>query len=227
VKLNRLIKRLRREALANPKKAAVLGLLALVALYYWAPLVHGWIDNEQANDDAQAAAVDPGLDPFVLGHFGSTREVPPQVSTPPDQAASHPWEQIDQWMAKDPRTVSADDVPDWRDPFAPTLWADAGDEPELDAQQTLPAELVLTADSLNLQLTSTMVGPLGRLAMIDGKTYGEGETLEITRNQQPLELKLVQVLPRRVVLQGQGRQFELVIPERESSGRIELTRDRN
>src|SRR5688572_4841121 len=45
-------KRLQREVLGNPKKAFLLGLLCLVAAYFWAPLVAGWFKG----DDVSAAA---------------------------------------------------------------------------------------------------------------------------------------------------------------------------
>ena len=41
--LERFAKRLRREVIANPKKAAILGIMLLVAIYFWTPLVMGWM----------------------------------------------------------------------------------------------------------------------------------------------------------------------------------------
>ena len=42
VKLHKLAKQARRDLLANPKKAAILGLMLLVALYFWGPLLWKW-----------------------------------------------------------------------------------------------------------------------------------------------------------------------------------------
>ena len=42
MKLDKLVKQIGRDAAANPKKAALLGVMAVLALYFWAPLLVGW-----------------------------------------------------------------------------------------------------------------------------------------------------------------------------------------
>ncbi len=102
---NRLTKRLRREISANPKKALFLGLLILAALYFWAPLVRGWIT--QGNSPTTTAIADPRADlPAAAPEKPTT--------TPPKEAAQglrHPWEQLVRWMENDPRTSVAGPLP--------------------------------------------------------------------------------------------------------------------
>jgi hypothetical protein len=49
VKLDKLVKQLRRDATANPKKTALLGVMALVALYFWGPLLWKGVVAEKGN----------------------------------------------------------------------------------------------------------------------------------------------------------------------------------
>jgi hypothetical protein len=39
----RIARQLRREIKANPKRAALLGGLVAIGIYFWAPLVAGWV----------------------------------------------------------------------------------------------------------------------------------------------------------------------------------------
>src|SRR6188474_2854883 len=43
VKLDKLLKMLKRDLAANPMKAGVLGILLLGGLYFWGPLVWKWV----------------------------------------------------------------------------------------------------------------------------------------------------------------------------------------
>ena len=57
VKLDKLTKQLRRDIAANPKKAAALGLMVLVALYFWGPLVWSWFAPAAARESSKASNV--------------------------------------------------------------------------------------------------------------------------------------------------------------------------
>jgi len=203
---------MRREVLANPKKAAILGLLALVALYYWAPLVRGWIAPEQASAELAVAEADAELAPGAPAD-----SAPAGTSTPaPEKISSHTWTQVDQWMRKDP-TTTAEDLADWRDPFAV---ASAGAELAADEEAQLE-DAEATPEALGVELSATLVGPRRRVALIDGKAYREGQTVRINQSDRPIEFELVEVLRERIVLDRDGKRFDLMIPQRETTGRIE------
>ena len=90
MRLDKLGKKLRREIAASPKKAALLGLITVAALYFWAPLVLGWLGKDKATPSAEptpAAAAEPS----------ATQPAPPTaVADAPPSLPS--WEQVVQWM---------------------------------------------------------------------------------------------------------------------------------
>ena len=53
---NNLVKRLRREITASPKKAAVLGISFVIAIWFWAPLIGKWIGVKSSEEAAVAPA---------------------------------------------------------------------------------------------------------------------------------------------------------------------------
>ncbi len=208
--LSRLARQLRREAMANPKKAAVLGLLVLVALYYWGPLVWGWVAADEAAGpppDAPAAGVaSPGAANLA------TTEPTPQDG----QTVTYPWTQLDEWIRQDPMTAPAEDVARWRDPFA---FASTGPKAaEVEPAQGEPSRL--SPEGLGIELAGTLVGPRRRVALIGGKAYREGQTVKIDRNGQSLEFQLAEVHSQRIVLEREGRRFDLLIPKRNAAGGI-------
>ena len=73
-------------------------------------------------------------------------------------------------------------------------------------------------------LTSTILGPERRVAQINGKSYMEGQTIEVEREKNSIHAtyKLMEVHPRRVVLQSDEGPLELIIPEPNGSGKIEI-----
>jgi hypothetical protein len=223
--LNKLVRQLRGEARANPKKAAILGVLGLVALYFWGPLVWGRVAPEQASGGP------PGTDghrPEVgrlvpeadanAAPFPSTASTQPQPSAKEEeQACPYPWTQLNEWMRQDPMTT-AEDLTGWRDPFDPIVSAEDMDEHER-AQAGAPQ---VTPESLAVELSGTLIGPRRRVALIGGKAYREGQTVTIDHSGQPVELNLIEVHPRRIVLEWEGNRLDLAIPERNTAGQIEL-----
>ena len=97
VKIGNIAKQLRREATANPKKASVLGLLAVVALWFWAPLVWGWIFASE--DEEGVKATQPTAQSAPTG--GTPRPRTPTGGSPESGTAAkkeetprHPWQQL-------------------------------------------------------------------------------------------------------------------------------------
>ena len=213
--LNKLARQLRREAMANPKKAAILAVLALVAVYFWGPLVWGWVAPEQASGEPPNGKDEAAAEPGTLANTAST-----QPQEPPEKeqtACPYPWTQLDEWMRGDPMTTPAEDLTGWRDPFASDLAGAGGDEHE-GAQAAVPQ---VTPESLGVELSGTLIGPRRRVALIGGKAYRAGQTVTIDHAGRPVDLKLIEVHPRRIVLEWEGNRFDLVIPERKTTGQIE------
>lgn len=219
MELSKWIKRLRREATANPKKAAVLGLLLVVALYFWAPLLRGWIGKKDLSEkDIAVAPASKGENAFPLRAQETTTNKPAQ------EAAVHTWEEWDQWITRDPRTKAVKDLPVHRDPFLPVRKVvQEKTEKPLTPKRIEPTRIAVTPASLSMQLSSTVVGPSPRLAVINGKVYREGEVISLNKDGRKVAFTLTQVRARQVILSSPDGRFELNLPERKRSGRLELS----
>jgi len=213
--LSKLVRQLRREAMANPKKAAILAVLVLVAAYFWGPLLWGWVASEQASGEPPNGQTEPAAGPTALTDAASTQ--PPGLPDEQQKACPHPWTQLDQWMAEDPMTTPAEQVAGWRDPFAGVASGAEGDP-----AATAPAAVApLTPESLGVELSGTLIGPRRRVALIGGKAYRAGQSVTVDHAGRPIELQLVEVHPRRIVLAWEGSRFDLAIPQQQSAAQIE------
>ena len=212
------IKRLRREAAASPKKAAALGVIFIVALYFWAPLLKNWIAKSEPSEGSNAGSY--GTD------GGASVAVTPPGTAPADPTqAKDPVYAWDQWIKRieqDPRTKVARDLADRPDPFhrvpRPAV------EEVVVKKKPETVRVTATPASLAMQLTSTVVGSGPRLAVVNGKVYREGDTITVLKDSQKVEFKLAEVGVRRVVLLSQNERFELSLPARKRSGRVELSK---
>ena len=214
---SKFIKRLRRETIANPKKALFLGLLTLAAIYFWAPLMGGWFtedDSPSTTAVADPAAGSPAAAP------GRPKTTPKEQKEEEAEVPRHHWGELARWMDNDPRTSAAILPAEQRDPFVTPRTQIAKDQAP---QKPKTANPHLTPKSLGMELSSTIVGPRRRLARISGKTYKLGQTVTMDKDGQQITFTLVEVHPRRVVLEREGMKFELKIPSRGNSGLIELT----
>ncbi|MEN6404968.1 MAG: hypothetical protein ABFC77_00700, partial [Thermoguttaceae bacterium] len=162
--LEKLVKKLRREASVNPKKAVFLGIATLVAAYFWMPLVWGWIGK--GNQNAAVAGTVPHS--AMMTDVGNVAQA---------NGTDRPsWQQIVRAMHNDPRTMSAPTLTQARNPFEPSGSAAA----EAAAVEKAKKQTAATPQSLGLVLTSTILGPQRRVARISGKTYSVGQTIEIS-----------------------------------------------
>ena len=225
VSAKQLTRRLRREVTANPRKAAILGLLALVALYFWAPLLWGWIagGNSEA-EPAQAAATPEGMPPVLsrLAPFSP----PAAVNRPPagqgkEPLTSYSWDRLARWIEDDPRMKPAREFASRRDPFHAVV-QEVAEKPDSEQIKAAEAAAAVTPESLGLVLSSTLIGPHRRTALVNGRTYEQGRTIELAKDGRPFEFTLSEVHPRRIVLKREGRRYELTIPQPAASGRLEL-----
>ncbi len=111
-----------------------------------------------------------------------------------------------------------------RDPFeAPTVKS-------VEAKLIEPAPKVptITPTAAGLVLTSTIIGPGRRIAQINGKTYSVGQTVVVKNEKEKqtpeARFRVLEVDPRRAVLESDGQRFELSIPEPSQSAKIEITK---
>ncbi|MBN1396022.1 MAG: hypothetical protein JW959_13450 [Pirellulales bacterium] len=212
MKLGNITKRLRREAAANPKKAAILGILFVVSLYFWVPLVGGWLGGEETS-----TAAAPQSATAVAGPSSSAPSVAEKAEN------RHSWRQIDRWRREDPRTTTSRQVVRTRDPFEFPKSEIAKTE---SAETTNPSNRIVTPEDAGLSLSSTIIGPRSRMARINGKTYTIGQSIETTNEEAALKavFKLTEVNPDGVVLESDSGRFELTLPDPRKSGKIEIHR---
>lgn len=193
----------------------MLGLVTVLALYFWAPLLRGWFASDQAGvqatTEAAPATVAAGVQPAAVAPVASEK---PAVRLPS-------WQQVVEWRQKDPRTMIAPVLTQTRDPFE----SPKGDAPEMTAEETLKAKPpVITPKAAGLVLTSTIIGAQRRVVQINGNSYSVGQTIEVAKDKDSarMKYKLIEVHPRRAVLEADGERFELTIPEPERSDKIQF-----
>jgi len=233
--VQRLIQQLGKEARRSPKKAAVLGLLTLVALWFWAPLIWSWVAPDQSGEETavvQAGVTSaPSLAPAHTSLpaassqpavSASSAETAPARARGKGASPSRPdWRQLVEWMGIATCTQPAELPEGLRDPFALSVEpepavaveTESGPEPE-------EAQPAVDPASLGLVLSSTIVGPRLRAARIAGKTYHRGETLVVTKDGRQYQFVLAEIHPRVVVLEGEAGRFELRLPKPDLSNAI-------
>jgi len=110
-----------------------------------------------------------------------------------------------------------------RDPFEPPRTEVAESKAEVE-DKSRPKPPTITPSAAGLVLTSTIIGPQRRIAQISGKTYVVGQAIEAVKDKETLGVafKLVEVHPRRAILEADGQRFELTIPEPDKSSKIEF-----
>ena len=186
--LQKLSKKVRRELTRNPKKTSVLALLALVACYFWAPLIFGWLAPDaspNADEAAQADATDAASTAAASGLAPATADAATQRAQAQRAALAEQWASIVAAMSKDPLTLPAKDVAAFRDPFETpaghattgTAGGDNSQTPHIAAAGE--AERELTPQRAGIVLHFTVVGPRDKLARINGQNYREGESIPI------------------------------------------------
>jgi hypothetical protein len=206
VKLDKVAKQLRRDLLANPKKAAALGLMLLVAAYFWAPLAWRWLSPPGKKT---AKGTDTNL---IL----TDDPVEPNAKAKGSAIAVFRWEKVRELMDADPRMLTALLDADWRDPFIPPPPVDTSD-PEESAAQTeaqraaAPPPAELGPQEAGLKLASVAILPRGRSAIVNGETYREGQTIVAAGKDKTaaLEFVIVRIERRGVELERNGKTWQL------------------
>lgn len=243
--ISKLKNQLLREAKANPKKAVALGLLLVVALWFWVPLLVGGTEaDEQASKQQKPAPEDPAasLAPpeWRAAMQGSL------ISEAEAQKPSYPWRQIALWREQDPRTLPVVEPVVARDPFWPPperlVEAESGEDEEENSdanQPVVPVVEELTPQAAGLTLSSTLVSRSSRLALINGKTYRVGDMVPVEESDEPSAVAgpesaadgqkkpgflVARIDARAVVLERLDKQYTLALAPRSSSqpDRVEM-----
>ena len=202
MKLDKIARQIRRDLVASPKKAVALGLMLLVAIYFWAPMVWGWIKPGTSDGKPTVAASevileDDPVDPVATAH---------------KKGRVFSWEKVRRKVAADPRMTPALFETSWSDPFRPAEIRETGGPASTATELARGTAQVDPAD-LGLKLTSVAISSRHRVAIINGEKYREGELVPVTgkdgQSATGVEFRLVQVGFYEVGLEYQGKTYTL------------------
>lgn len=207
--LSKLSKQLQRELKASPKKAGMLALLGVLALWFWAPLVF--------KRSASASSVAPVAAPVPVPAVAS--QTPPSPASPTTDSA---WQQTAEAIDRDPAMQPADLTAVWTEKewfaSAEAVLAASKPEPAADPAEPEAPEPEVTPESLDILVSSTLVGSNRSAARINGKIYEAGDEIEVDGTT----FVVARVTQNQVLLERKGRQFPLAVKRRTSKGRIEV-----
>jgi hypothetical protein len=216
--MDKLVKQLRRDLAANPKKAAALGLMILVALYFWGPLAWKWMSasGNKRSGKANLASLILTDDPAEPSQQSKARG-----------GAKFKWEKARQLIRQDPRMVSATFDPSWHDPFGKPI-APAQD-PIVEAAQAeaaTAAAAMAEAKNLGIVLEGVIISLRSRVATINGEACHEGDVITVKDKQDKgttYRFRVVRIRRQGVDLEVGGRTFtlELTQPKLGSGDEIE------
>lgn len=222
MKLDNLAKKLSRDLAANPKKAALLGLMVAVALYFWFPLLKDWIGSGAGTKTAEAANVILTDDPVEPGDAGRK----------PKETLK--WEKVRQCVDSDPWMASAALDAQWHDPFAlPERAAESpmdagGATAEATAAAVQSSEVEVDPADAGLSVASVVVGPRMRAVTIGGEVYRENDVIVASAaDGETLEFRIVSIAPTEVQFQRNGKVYRLELsrPQLAKGDRIQPVGD--
>ncbi|MBA2114976.1 hypothetical protein [Bremerella alba] len=198
---NQLTKEIKR----NPAKAAILGGLLLVAIWFWYPLVQKWFGGKSRPVASQSAEHD-----LVIPQATQlpTPEVPAIAESVP--AVIKDWRSIAQQISDDPwmnkGTLRQSDF----DPFYP----EQPPETVLTATNTTSdstPSLDVPPETAGLVVSSVIVGGRVTIARVNNQNYRVGDTIRVS--DANIRYTLVEVHSWGVLLKGTQRVHELPIDD--------------
>ena len=209
-----LIRKLRREVTANPKKTGILAVISVAAIWFWIPLVAKWCGATKGAPLAAAPAASPASGPASAPTTAVTPVV--QDPTPPPTSPCERWQVVAERLDRDPRMKATGEFGRWRDPFGPSASELAAAERAAIQQQREKTTKIQrpTPSAAGLVLSSTMVRPAGSVAMINGIAYHEGSLVPAGE----AGFRLVEIRPRHVVLVHDNQHYELHLNSVEIAG---------
>jgi hypothetical protein len=207
VNLDKLAKQLRRDLAANPKKAAILGLMVLVALYFWGPLVWTWMKASGSKRSSKLTTAS-----LIL----TDDPAEPTTSSRQRGGAKFRWERVRQLTRNDPHMVSAKFDAAWVDPFSRPAVAEtsatAGGTPKDDAATAAAGIAGAEPSDIGIVLGGVMIGPRNRVATINGEACHEGDVIEVTDKMDKSisrRFRVVKITRQGVELEIGGRTLTL------------------
>jgi hypothetical protein len=200
---SKFVKKLKKDLKKSPGKAAVLALVSVVAIWFWAPLVTGMFGG--TSKPVATPAVSP----------------PPAATTTNAVAGPTPlqpttdWKRIAEAIDKDPRMKPAAKLVLARDPFCP-IEPEHTKEVVEDAKPELqPIALDVAPAEAGLVLSGTIVGSHRSVARLNGKSYSAGDLVKAPAAEVPLSYRIVNIGGRSVTLALGDKQYELKMSRRQ------------
>jgi hypothetical protein len=212
VKLDKLLKKLKRDITASPQKAAALGLMVLVALYFWAPLVLKFAGGKTKSKKVAASQVILTDDPILT------------------KVAAHPaidstrWDRVRHSITQDRLMLAVAHRAEWRDPFQRLSIeskseeskneTEAAPQPESRAESPVVDEAKAQELIAGITISTLLIGKRDSAALIRGTVYRVGDTIQLDdeKGERDLELRVVSIDPDGVVLEHRGKKFRIERP---------------
>jgi hypothetical protein len=224
---------LKGDLLRSPKKAAIFGILILVALWFWAPLLTKWgSQGRESKAEVTSGTVAPQA---VAGTSGALAQVGSQgTSQATEKRKSLSWTELLSAIESDGRMRPATLDHGFVSPFMQDAPTPDDAKTDVAKETTKPADL--HSAELGLVLTSTLVGPGSRLATIKGETYRQGDFVmvgdagdEVEASSQRstanvTEFRVEKVQPNYVILTHQAKSCRLDLQRGALAGRARKIR---
>lgn len=211
--MEKFVKKLKKDLKKSPGKAAVLALLSVVALWFWAPLVMQLFGKEAE----PVVALTPSRSP--ANSTTNTIAVPAVIQTPTS------WKELAAAIDRDPRMKPAARLTLTRDPFRPIEPEQPKEVAAATKHEPQPAPLDVPPSEVGLVLSGTIVGPHQSIARLNGKSYRRGDWVSAPESKVPLTYRIVDVSGRSVTLALGEKQYELKMARRQSSAAADMSGD--
>ena len=219
MKLDKLVKTLRRDLMANPMKAGLLGVLLLGGMYFWVPLFWKWMGKKRDTESPGAMVVPAVVSAPKAGLVASGQ---PGNSTATVKETAIAWREVQVRREADPLARSADYRPEWNQIFQVSVAAPV-QVSRAEVELTQPVEL--DPSELGMVLQGVVIGPKVKKAVINGKIYREHDAIYVRQNkgnssdkgdEQPdVQFRLLRVYRRMVELERGGRTWQLKLTSSE------------
>ncbi|MBI5761571.1 MAG: hypothetical protein HZA46_23925 [Planctomycetales bacterium] len=196
-------------------KTALLGSLLVVGMVFWLPPLFKGTTSSPGRSASEAAAK-----PTATAAPSSTK-AKSDAATRRGQPATEEfsWKKADEWMESDPAAQSAEMAQVRQNPFRldrdqfppPILFAT--EPPPVSERPSATAALAAVEPVTEIKgalLTSTLVSPTRRAALINDRLYNEGSQFKLEGQTFAVE----RILPDRVKLTQEGVVYYLTIPSR-------------
>ena len=222
MKTDKIVKQIRREAKSHPAKAIVLSVLAVVAVCYWASLAWSWGDDGKSKSTAVKTPQQSfDAEAILAAELAKTNSAAETANN-----IQHGWKQIVEWIEKDPRTLAVEKMPGRADAFETAEEPQVQEQVEEDDSKTQSIPIIVVPDvtprQLEMSLSSTLLGPDGGVALIDGKAYRIGQIVTSEKDQYQTPFVLAEIHARHVTLTYKDKKHKLLMPEKKRTDNIQI-----